>query len=46
MIGNRHRVRMTAKTRLQTNVTAHLSSAFVAVPLQQSDEVVTGKITR
>ena len=46
MIGNRHMVRMTTKARLQSNVTAYLSSAFVTVPLQQPDEFVTGKITR
>ncbi len=46
MIGNRQMVRMTAKARLQSNVTAYLPSAFVAVPLQQSHEFVTGKITR
>jgi hypothetical protein len=46
MVGNRYMVRMTAKARPQANVAAYLSSVFVAVPLQQSGEFVTGKITR
>ena len=46
MIGNRYMVRMTAKVRLQANVAAYLPSAFVTVPLQQSGEFATGKITR
>ena len=46
MIRNRNLMRMTAKARLQANVAAYLSSAFVAVPLQQPGEFVTGKITR
>jgi hypothetical protein len=46
MIGNRDMVRMTTEARLQSNVAPYLSSAFVALPLQQPDKFVTGKITR
>jgi hypothetical protein len=46
MVGYREVVRVTAKTRLQSNVTANLAGDLVIAPPEQSDEFVTGKITR
>jgi hypothetical protein len=37
---------VTTKDRLQSNVAAQLPGWFVAVPPEQADEFVTGKITR
>jgi hypothetical protein len=46
MVRYREVVRVTAKTRLQSNMAAHLAGDLVIVPPEQSDEFVTGKITR
>ena len=46
MVGDCYLVRVTAKARLQSNVATYLSGGFVAVPPEQPDEFVTGKITR
>jgi hypothetical protein len=45
MVRDRYLVRVTAQARLQSNVATYLSSVFVAVPPEQPDEFVTGKIT-
>ncbi len=39
-------VHVTAKGRLQPNMAADLPRYFITVTLQQSDEFVTGEITR
>ena len=46
MVGNCYAVRMATKARLQSNVATYLPSDFVPIPPEQSDEFVTGKITR
>jgi hypothetical protein len=46
MVGDGHVVRLTTNSRLQSNVATYLAGGFVAVPPEQANEVVTGKITR
>jgi hypothetical protein len=46
MVGDGKVMRITTLVGLQSNVAPNLPSGLIAVPPQQSDEIVTGKITR